>query len=258
MKLGFHYGKKDINKKPLIGIICCTRILHDLLFHAAAERYATAILKTCEATPILIPSLNMPDIFAHLDGILMTGSVTNVEPHHYNGEMSRPGTLHDPQRDETSLTMIRTAIHLKIPMLAICRGNQELNVAMGGSLFQNVHEVTGRMVHHEDLNLPVERRFDLAHKVFIKEDGKLSKILPHDHIMVNSLHHQAIDRLGHNLNVEAEAEDGTIEAVSVKGEDYFGFGVQWHPEWQVERYPQYVALFKAFNEAVQQFHKSKS
>lgn len=230
----------------------CNRTLHEQPFHATAERYSIAVNDGAEAVPILIPSYKNPDIFDHLSGILFTGSVSNIEPHHYSNEESRPGTMHDPQRDEVSFYLMREAIKRNLPFLCICRGNQELNVAMGGSLFQNVHEIPFRQIHHEDLSIPIENRFLPAHEVILKENGFFHKLYGKQRIMVNTLHHQAINQLGQNLQIDATAPDGTIEAITVKDHP-FGISVQWHPEWRLDQYKNHKILFQAFGEAARKF-----
>lgn len=252
-----NFEQSSPGAKPLIGIVTCNRSLHEQPFHASPERYSVAIMGGCNAIPVLIPSMKNIDIFQHLSGILFTGSVSNIEPHHYNGHPSRPGTLHDPQRDEVSFFLMKEAIKRNLPFLAICRGNQELNVTMGGSLHQNVHELPHRQIHHEDLSVPLPERFLPAHPAQIRKGGLLEKILGRQEIMVNTLHHQAICKLGKNLQVEATAPDGTIEAVSIKSGHHFGLGIQWHPEWRIDEYPLHQKIFNAFGQATYNYFKTK-
>ncbi|MFL5280721.1 MAG: gamma-glutamyl-gamma-aminobutyrate hydrolase family protein, partial [Rhodopila sp.] len=177
-------------------------------------RYAEAVLEATGALPMMIPPLGerMLAAFDHIDGLLISGSPSNVHPSHYNGGESETPTLHDLARDHTTLPLIRAAIARGIPLLAICRGIQELNVALGGTLFQRVHIQDGRHDHRSGGG-PLEVRYGVKHPIAVT--GSLAEILGTGSITVNSLHGQAIDRLADGLVVEAVAPDGTIEAVTM-------------------------------------------
>jgi putative glutamine amidotransferase len=179
----------------------------------------------------------------------LTGSASNVEPHHYGGPASEPGTLHDPNRDATTLPLIPQAIAAGLPVLAICRGFQEMNVAYGGTLHQRLHEVDGYIDHREDESAPLDVQYGAAHEVLLEPGGRLREIAGRDRLMVNSLHWQGIRDLGGGLEVEARAPDGVIEAFRAAGAADFGLGLQWHPEWQFESNPFSSALFAAFGDA---------
>jgi putative glutamine amidotransferase len=185
---------------------------------------------------------------ARLDGLLLTGSRSNVEPYHYEGEASQPGTLHDPERDALTLPLIRTAIGAGLPVLAICRGIQELNVALGGTLYQRVHEIAGRLDHRAPEGDVARRYAHSAHVVALTPGGMLERLTGERELVVNSLHSQGIDRLAPHLVVEAAAPDGQIEAVRHAAAD-FVLGVQWHPEYRVMENPFSRALFAAFGGA---------
>jgi putative glutamine amidotransferase len=180
---------------------------------------------------------------------LFTGSPSNVEPHHYQGEASEEGTLHDPHRDATTLPLMSAAIAAGVPVFAICRGFQEMNVVFGGSLHQNVQDQPGKMDHREDPSKPLELQYAAAHAVRLSAGGLLESMLGAQAIQVNSLHSQGIDRLGEGLLVEATASDGMVESFRVADAASFALAVQWHPEWQVMKNPQSVALFEAFGDA---------
>ena len=223
------------------------------------EKYLTAVADGSHAMPVLVPAMagisdnvaRLDELMDRVDGLLLTGSPSNVEPHHYDGPPSREGTAHDPDRDATTLPMIRAALKAGLPVFAICRGIQELNVAMGGSLHQLVHELDGRFDHRSDKTVPHEERYGLRHMVRLTEGGKLARLYggPLD-VQVNSLHAQAIDRVAPGLTVEAVAEDGTVEAVSVDDAPTFQMGVQWHPEWRFWDVEMSRVLFGAFGDAV--------
>lgn len=245
--------------KPLIGISTCGHVFaDDGLFFKAGVKYVEAVAECCDAIPVLIPSLGaMADcdgMLERLDGILLTGSPSNVEPHHYGSE-SRDGVLHDPERDATTLPLIRRALALGTPLLAICRGHQELNVALGGSLHQHVQELSGKRDHRAPRDVADwDEKYHAAHEVELRPGGMLARLAGGaGRATVNSLHQQAINRLGDGLQVEAESDDGVIEAVSYPAAAGFVLGVQWHPEhpharqWDLSR-----ALFAAFGDAARQ------
>ncbi len=243
---------------PLVGVSAC-RIIRDSQFpgHWTAERYLHAVADAAGALPIQIPALGataLTDVQLHallerLDGLLLTGSPSNVEPRHYDGPPSVEGTAHDPDRDATTLPLIRMAVRDGVPLLAICRGIQELNVALGGTLHQRLWEVPGRMDHRSDKSKPPLERYEPRHPVSLRMGGPVAVLAGANEIVVNSLHAQAIDRLAPALQAEAHADDGTIEAVSVKSARAFAIGVQWHAEWRSTEDPLSVALFKAFGDA---------
>ena len=240
-----------MNRKAVIGVSSDTFELGGHIFHGAQQKYLLPIL-SMGAIPRLIPSFGAGDDASHLlqdlDGLLITGATSNVEPRLYGSADECPP--YDPARDTTTLPLIRTAIDHGIPLLAICRGNQELNVALGGSLFPRVHELPGRLDHREPKDAPQEVQYAPRHAVTFTQGGFLAGLAGRAEIMVNSLHWQAIDRLGEGLAVEAVAPDGTIEAVRVEAAKAFAVGIQWHPEWRFSEDPFSIALFAAFSEAV--------
>ena len=222
-------------------------------FHVVGDKYARAVLEASGGLPLLIPALaeelRLDELVQRLDGLLFTGSPSNVEPRHYQGPPSHPGTLHDPARDATTLPLIRKAVGAGVPVLGICRGFQEVNVAFGGSLHQRVHEVPGHLDHRDDESQPLDVQYGPAHDVVLAPGGLLRRLAETDRVRVNSLHSQGIERLGQGLAVEARAPDGLIEAFRVEGAARFALAVQWHPEWQVMYDPFSRALFSAFGAA---------
>lgn len=231
-------------------------------FHAVGEKYITPLLRTAQALPLLIPSLGeelgLEALIDELDGLLFTGSPSNVEPHRYGGEASRAGTLHDPERDATTLSLIPRAVEAGVPVLGICRGFQEMNVALGGTLWQHVHEQPGMRVHHEDVAQPLDVQYGPAHEVALVAGGELARIAQrarlaeHQRITVNSLHHQGVRDLAPGLIAEAHAPDGLIEAFRVGGARRMALAVQWHPEWKPGQNPFSTALFQAFGDAARE------
>jgi putative glutamine amidotransferase len=242
-----------MSRLPLIGIPADRRLYGKHYFHMAGEKYIEAIAVGAKAMPVLIPALgselDLPSLLDACDGLLLTGSASNVEPHHYGGPASEPGTLHDPNRDATTLPLIPRAVAAGLPVLAICRGFQEMNVAYGGTLCQRLHEVDGYLDHREDESTPIDVQYGPAHEVLLEPGGWLQKIAGQDRLHVNSLHWQGIRELGKDLLVEARAPDGVIEAFRVAGPKNFALGLQWHPEWQFAQNSFSSALFAAFGEA---------
>src|ERR1700692_4465923 len=243
----------NMSRLPLIGIPADRRLCGKHYFHMAGEKYIEAVAAGANAVPVLIPALgseiDLPSLLDACDGLLLTGSASNVEPHHYGGPASEPGTLHDPNRDATTLPLIPRAVAAGLPVLAICRGFQEMNVAYGGTLHQRLHEVQGYFDHREDESTPLDVQYGPAHEVLLEPGGTLRNIAGRDRLQVNSLHWQGIQSLGKDLAVEARAPDGVIEAFRVASATKFALSVQWHPEWQFEKNPFSRALFAAFGEA---------
>ncbi|CAB3798769.1 Gamma-glutamyl-gamma-aminobutyrate hydrolase PuuD [Paraburkholderia caffeinitolerans] len=229
--------------------------------HAAGEKYIDPIVDGAQALAVILPALgerqSTEAILASVDGLLFTGSYSNVEPHHYGGAASAPGTLHDPQRDATTLPLMQAAVERGVPVLAICRGFQEMNVAFGGTLHQAVHAVPGLLDHRESKADPIETQYGPAHRVRIETGGVLHACSGMTEALVNSLHGQGIARLGGELSVEAVASDGLIEAFSVKSASAFALGVQWHPEWQHADNALSTAIFRAFGAACRERRRAK-
>ena len=240
-------------KRPVIGIPADQRMIGPHPFHAVGDKYVRAVVEAADAIPFLIPALGdrlpLEELLVELDGILFTGSPSNVQPSRYQGTPSAPDTLHDSARDATTLPLIPRAIAAGIPVFGICRGFQEVNVAMGGTLTQRLHEVPGLLDHRDDAQQPLEVQYGPAHEVTLEPDGILYRLAGVAQIRVNSLHSQGVERLAPNLIVEARAPDGVIEAFRVKGAQRFALAVQWHPEWQVMSNSFSRAMFAAFGAA---------
>jgi putative glutamine amidotransferase len=241
------------SNRPVIGISADQRMIGLHPFHAVGDKYVRAVVEAAEAIPLLIPALGehlgLDELLVHLDGILFTGSPSNVDPSRYNGNPSIPGTLHDAARDATTLALIPRAIGAGIPVFGICRGFQEVNVAMGGTLTQRLHEVPGLLDHRDDAEQPLAVQYAPAHDVSLAPGGLLSRLAGVAHVRVNSLHSQGVERLAPDLIVEARAPDGVIEAFRVKDAPRFALAVQWHPEWQVMSDSFSRAMFAAFGAA---------
>lgn len=242
--------------KPLIGISCCLKPfgLYGTPNHAASDTYVRVVDRVVGGLPCLIPAMGESgDVSAWLDvcdGFLFTGSRSNVHPSCYGGPPHPADTPEDPARDGVTLPLLRAAIAAGVPVLAICRGMQELNVAFGGTLDQRIQDLPGRLDH----STPTEQGFapvrtGKAHRVTIREGSLLAAIVGGHALAVNSLHNQGVARLAPGLRVEATAPDGTIEAVTVEGAKAFALGVQWHPEYDFDRDRASGAIFEAFGAA---------
>ena len=221
-------------------------------FLAVGEKYVRAVVEGAGCLPLLVPTLDpvlpLREVLAGLDGLLLTGAVSNIEPHHYSDESSYEGNLLDPRRDATNLPLIPLAIEMGVPVLAICRGFQEVNVAFGGTLYQKVHEQPGFMDHRENKDDPLDVQYGPAHDIALVPGGLLAGLAGDTRATVNSLHGQGVRRLGEGLVVEAQAPDGLVEAFRHDG-PAFMLAVQWHPEWKVRENAFYLATFRAFGDA---------
>jgi putative glutamine amidotransferase len=243
--------------RPMIGVISDRRMAGAHAFHMVGEKYLQALVDGADAYPVGIPSLaegiDVLDILDRLDGLFLTGSPSNVEPHHYLGEPSRAGTWHDPERDAAALALIPAAIRAGMPLFAVCRGFQEMNVAFGGSLHQHVHEVPGYHMHKENADDPLDVQYAASHRVDFARGGMLERITGEPQARVNSLHSQGVNRLGEGLQVEATADDGLVEAFTVTDSPGFTLAVQWHPEWKVASNPISAAIYSAYGDACRKY-----
>ncbi|MEM8750370.1 MAG: gamma-glutamyl-gamma-aminobutyrate hydrolase family protein [Pseudomonadota bacterium] len=251
--------------KPLIAITSDFKHVEPYNWHATPSPYVDATVQVADAMPVIVPSigekLELDAFLDRVDGVLITGSRSNVHPSHYQQEATSDHEPFDPARDATTLPLIRRAIERGIPLLAICRGIQELNVALGGSItpaFQKNRAIEG---HGYPWEGTLDERFSMAHPINVKPDSCIADILREElangAVKVNSLHTQALDRLGHNIVVEATAADGTVEAVTVADAPGFVVGVQWHPEYWAETDNPSNTIFKTFGAAARNHMTSK-
>ncbi len=240
---------------PLILLPTDIRLVDGYVWHGAVATYLKAVA-TVGASPLLLPSLgdelDLAAILSRVDGVLLTGARSNVHPSLYGEAPSERHEPYDADRDATTMKLIPLALRLGVPLLAICRGFQELNVALGGTLVAEAQERPGSLDHRAPVGLPSDERFKLAHTIDLEADSKLATLLGARCIEVNSVHRQAIGELSPRLAVEGRAPDGTIEAVRVKGASAFAIGVQWHPEYWAATDPASGAIFRAFADAARQ------
>ena len=245
--------------KPLVGIPASVRQLElGMNFHGTGEQYLDAVIDQVDARVITIPSLSNTDnalgVLGALDGLLLTGSFSNVHPSVYGDDCPAGDGFFDRQRDENTIRLIRAAIAAGLPLFGICRGLQELNVAYGGTLHQEHHRVPGMSDHRSDPALELPEQFRPAHDITIEPGGIVAELFPETHVTVNTSHMQSVARLANGLRVEATTDDGTVEILSVLDAKNFALAVQFHPEWHTAEVPFYQALFRAFRTAVHDYH----
>ncbi|MBN9672358.1 gamma-glutamyl-gamma-aminobutyrate hydrolase family protein [Roseibium aggregatum] len=247
--------------KPLVLVTADVKALDGYNWHAAISTYLHAVLKGSDAIPMILPSLgselDLDAALDHVDGVLATGSRSNVNPLLYGQEPTQENGPYDPDRDATTLPLLKRAVERGIPVFAICRGMQELNVALGGTLLTEIQVLEGRRDHRAPTSDKQDERFRIAHPVEVTEGGCLAAVLGEEPFEVNSLHRQAVGALGNGLVIEAEAEDGTIEAVSVKDSPGYVLATQWHPEYWVTTDGPSKRLFAAFGNAVRTYRDKR-
>lgn len=240
--------------QPLVAVSTDVRQFDNYTWHAVPQQYIEAAIAGSGVFPVLVPSfgdrLDLDQLLASVDGVMVTGSKSNVHPSLYGGDASEANGPYDPARDATTLPLIRKAVERGVPLLAVCRGIQEMNVALGGTLATEIQERPGSLDHRAPASDVQDERFAIRQTVSIKPGSCLAGVFGAGEIKVNSVHRQAIDRLGGRLQVEAVAEDGTVEAVSVVSSPGFAVGVQWHPEYWVHTDGNSARIFQAFGDAV--------
>jgi putative glutamine amidotransferase len=248
--------------QPLVAVSTDVKQFENYTWHAAPQQYIEAALTGAGVLPVLLPSfgerLDLDELLSAVDGVMITGSKSNVHPSLYGGDASEKNGPYDPARDATTLPLIRKAVERGVPLLAICRGIQEMNVAMGGTLAGEIQEREGALDHRAPASDIQDERFAIRQTVSIQPGSCLAGVFGAGEIKVNSVHRQGIDRLGPKLQVEAVAEDGTVEAVSVRDTRAFAVGVQWHPEYWVKSDSVSQKVFKAFGDAVRAHAAAKS
>lgn len=240
--------------KPLVAVPSDCPSFDGYVWNGAPVQYLEAASKVADVAPLIVPSLgrdaDIQSILAVVDGVLITGAKSNVNPARYGEAATTDHEPFDFARDETSFFLIHAAIRLGLPLLAICRGIQELNVALGGTLSPALQKIPGKLDHRANDKSDSDKKFAIRQPVHVSENTSLAEIVGTGEIMVNSVHQQGINKLAPRLVAEAIAADGTIEAVSVKDAKDFSLGVQWHPEyWATSDIPS-NKIFKAFGKAV--------
>ena len=241
--------------RPLVGVAASHHLAEDTYeVQMTGRRTIEAVGQVADCLPMLIPGLpeavDIGDLMGTLDGIVLTGARANVHPRHYGEELTEAHGRMDEGRDAVMLPLVRAAIERGVPLLGLCKGIQEMNVALGGSLWPEVGDLPGRHRHR----MPKGCRdpkivFELRERVRLRPGGEVARIVGAEDILANSLHGQAIRELGRRVVVEGWAADETIEAISIEGARSFAIGVQWHAEYDAGVDPVSLALFRAFGEA---------
>ena len=248
--------KEDVNL-PVVLVPACNRQLGHHPFHIAGKKYVDYV-RLAGCLPLVVPNALEAEVEALLalaDGVLLTGSPSNVHPRHFDEGVHNPELPLDVERDHWTLPFIPKVLARGLPLLAICRGTQETNVALGGSLHQAVQDVPGLNDHRSKADASAELQYGLAHEVEVMPGGVLAQVLDRGRFMVNSVHGQGVNRLAQGLHVEARAPDGLIEAFSFPQAAGFNLCVQWHPEWQASDNAESVQLARAFGAACRAYRQ---
>ena len=228
---------------------------HQMPFLILGDKYARAVKVGAQAQPVMFPLADPEHIDALLalvDGVMLTGSPSNVDPAHFDETVADPGLPLDPVRDALTLALVKACVAQDVPLLGVCRGFQEINVALGGTLHQRVHEVPGLMDHREPKGAPSEVQYAPSHPIALEPGSVFETWAGGPEAMVNSLHGQGVGRLASGLEPLGVAPDGLVEAVAVRGATSFAYAVQFHPEWRCWENPFYAAIFQAFGDACRQ------
>ncbi|MGS0754958.1 gamma-glutamyl-gamma-aminobutyrate hydrolase family protein [Roseateles sp. GG27B] len=253
-----HFDESSAQFKPVVLVSACNRQVGDHPFHVAGKKYIDAV-RLAGCLPLIVPASTpeeLGELLALADGLLLTGSQSNVHPSHFAEAVHNPDLPLDPLRDAWTLPLVRRALQQGLPLFAICRGFQEVNVALGGSLHQAVQEQAGLQDHRAPAEQSVAQQYADSHAVQVVPGGRLAAILQRDSFAVNSLHGQGVKQLAAGLRVEALAADGLVEAFSAESSG-FNLGVQWHPEWLAASNPVSVALLGAFGQACRDYRKQR-
>ena len=248
-------------RRPIVIVPACNREIGVHPYHAVQRKYIDAVVIGSGCVPLIVPALgealDLDTTLAACDGVLLTGAASNVHASLYDQEVRDLSLPLDPARDATTLPLIRAAIERGIPLLAICRGFQEMNVALGGTLHQAVQDVEGMMDHRENPDDTLDEQYGPAHRITLVAGGIMASVLEGaTTIMVNSLHGQGLDRLAPGIMVEAVADDGLVEAFSLPSAPGFVLALQWHPEWKIAANPDSMKLFGAFGQACRDYRAS--
>lgn len=249
--------------RPVVLVPACNRTLGGHPFHIVGRKYVDAV-RLAGALPLVVPRAapdELDDWLSLADGVLLTGSPSNVDPRHFGEPVHDPALPLDPERDDWTLPLVRRVLALGMPLLAICRGAQEVNVALGGTLHQAVHEVDGPAGRHHDHRAddddPIEVQYGPAHTIRPVAGGVLARIVGEAPVRVNSLHGQAVAKLAPGLRAEAHAPDGVVEAFGAPDAPGFNLCLQWHPEWRASENPVSMKLFAAFGAALRDWRRKR-
>lgn len=239
--------------RPVVGIIGNMNIIGDYPVHAGGLSTSAAVAEVAGCMPLLIPTdprfVTVAELLDVCDGFLLTGGRPNVHPEEYGEEVTEAHGAFDRARDAITLPLVRACVERGQPFLGICRGFQEVNVALGGTLYPEIRDLPGRMNHRMPPDGTLEEKFALRHAVRFSPDGPFQRLFGAPEVMTNTLHGQGIKCEGCGIVVDGWAPDGTPEALFVRDAKGFTLSVQWHPEWNAANDPVSRPLFRAFGQA---------
>lgn len=242
-----------MSDRPVLGIIACNRTVGPEIAQVMINRYATAAMRHADCAALIIPSLpdlmRAEDIVGRLDGVLLTGAPSNVEPARYGDAAAGEGPF-DPDRDRMMLDLVQAVIAARRPLFGICRGFQEINVALGGTLRRDTSAAEGLLPHHAPAGSDFDGLFDHRHQVDLVDGGMLATAYRRPALEVNSVHFQGVGELAAGLTVEARAPDGLVEAYSARPNGAPLLAVQWHPEWATDDNPESQTYFRLLGRAL--------
>ncbi|MCL6284031.1 gamma-glutamyl-gamma-aminobutyrate hydrolase family protein [Ruegeria sp. 2012CJ41-6] len=248
--------------RPVVGIIGNSYLMNDQYpTHAGGTMNSDAVANVSECLPLLIPSdprfVSVAELLEVCDGFVLTGGRPNVHPAEYGEAETEAHGEFDRARDAIVLPLVRACVERGQPFFGICRGFQEVNVAMGGTLYPEIRDLPGRTNHRMPPDGTLEEKFALRHVVTLREGGVFHKVLGAREVMTNTLHGQGINTPGERIVIDGEAADGTPEAIYVEDAPGFTLSVQWHPEWNPGSDPVSRPLFCAFGDAVREWSVSR-
>ncbi|MGE4612048.1 MAG: gamma-glutamyl-gamma-aminobutyrate hydrolase family protein [Paracoccaceae bacterium] len=242
-------------RRPVVGIIGnAHEVASQYIVQGVGMMNLEAVSSVSNAVPVIIPALpslgSVQEVISLCDGFVFTGGRPNVHPKHYGEEATEAHGQFDLDRDALTLPLIRACVAKSIPILGICRGFQEFNVAFGGTLHPEIRDIPGRINHRMPPDGTIEEKFEHSHTVQLTQGGVFAKLFGSDEILVNSLHGQGICQPGDRVVIEGRAPDNTPEAINIDGAENFALAVQWHPEWNAEHDEVSRPLFEAFGKAL--------
>ena len=242
-----------ITRKPVVLMTMGAQERNGHDYQVMTNKYIKPLVEIADCVPLLVPTcFGTEDLLQYLaiaDGVYLTGAGTNIDPSHYGQENLTPEKTQDIGRDQFDLPLIRLTLEMGLPFFGVCRGMQELNIALGGSIHQKLYTLPGMNDHRENSAAEVEDQYAPAHRVRLVSGTWYAALMKQDSIPVNSLHGQGLDRLGNGVQPLAHSEDGLVEAVHLPEQPQFTLGVQWHPEWKAASNPHSTLMFRAFGDA---------
>ena len=248
--------------RPLVGIISNSYLINDEYpTHAGGTMNSEAVAEVAGAMPLLIPTdprfVSVPELLEQFDGFLLTGGRPNVHPEEYGEPATEAHGEFDRNRDAITLPLVRACVERGQPVFGVCRGFQEVNVAMGGTLYPEIRDLPGRMNHRMPPDGTLDEKFELRHCVRFREGGVFHRLMGANEVMTNTLHGQGIKEAGKRVVIDGRAPDGTPEAIYIEGAPGFALSVQWHPEWNAANDPVSRPLFAAFGKAVARWNAGR-